>query len=235
MTTGGVKFTRREVVSGAAKAGAAGAALLWVAPKFQDVAYASGGTTSAASSTTSSSTATTISGQGGVECRVDPKVLTHVPWNIRVIGSGWAASSSVHVTLVGHKDLGHVTAGPNGKFDTRVAEAITSATPQGKYRIEFSGFDSKGVSKRCFVDFELNLSSTGGQGSTTASTRAGSSSGAGSGSQSGSGNGSGSLPLTGDNSTPLILLGAGALVAGRSIYALRNRLAEAGDGNLNTR
>lgn len=232
-------ITRRDVVKGAAKVSFAGAAIAWAAPKFDSVAYAADSTGSPPPDT--SSTSTTGGGGGDdPECRVDPRVIvrSRLPFRIRVIGSKWAPSSQVRVTIVGVRNLGTVTTNANGSFDTRVE--VPFSVTAGKYRIEMSGYDNKGNSYRCFRDFEVTDSTTGGQGSTstarTETTRDGSNTASGNGGNSGSGDGNGTLPETGSDSRTLLLVGAGAVVAGRSLYALRNRIANASaDGNLSAR
>lgn len=232
-------FTRRDVVKGAAKVSVAGAAIAWVAPKFDSVAYAADSTGSPPPDT--SSTSTTGGGSGDEpECRVDPRVLSRsrLPFRIRVIGSKWAPSSQVSVTIVGVRNLGTVTTNANGSFDTRVE--VPFSVKAGQYRIEMSGYDNKGNKFRCFRDFEITDSDTGEQGSSTTggseTTRDGRNTASGNGGNAGSGNGNGTLPETGSDSRTLLLVGAGAVVAGRSLYALRNRIANASaDGNLSAR
>ncbi len=235
-------ITRRDVVKGAAKVSVAGAAIAWAAPKFDSVAYAADTTGSPPPDT---STTSTTGGGGGddPECRIDPRVIvrSRLPFRIRVIGSKWAPSSQVRVTIVGVRNLGTVTTNANGAFDTRVE--VPFSVTAGKYRIEMSGYDNKGNRYRCFRDFEVT-DSTGGQGTTSTGgsdttidgSNTSSGNGGNSGSGSGNGNGSGTLPETGSDSRTLLLVGAGAVVAGRSLYALRNRIANASaDGNLSAR
>ncbi len=244
--------TRRDVVKGAAKVGAAGIAIAWIAPKFESVAYAADSTGSP-TPTSSSSTSTTDEDNGEhPTCEVDPKVLRAprvLPFRIRVIGTRWAPSSKVTVSLVGVKVLGTITTQPNGAFDTRVE--VPAGVKDGKYEIEMTGFDAKGKRHQCFEDFRIAV---GGSGETTTTaedpdtdSKSGSGVGSASGSGSGSGNGSavgsngagqasGTLPFTGTDSRTLLLVGAGAVVAGRSLYGLRNRIATASaDGDAHSR
>ena len=230
MEQGDHSLTRRDVVKGAAKVGVAGAAIAWVAPKFDSVAYAAGSTGSPPPDT--STTTTTGGGTGDeVTCRVDPIVLavSRLPFRIRVIGTHWAPSSKVRIVIVGSRLLGIITTQPNGSFDTRVE--VPDSMRAGKYRIEMAGFDAKGKAHRCFRDFELSDGRLNSQGGTTSTTSSGGKPGS-----NGTGNGSGTLPNTGSDSRTLLLVGAGAVVAGRSLYALRNRLATASaDGDAHSR
>lgn len=230
-------LTRRDLVKGAAKVGAAGAAVAWVAPKFESVAYAAGTTGSPISTTTSSSTSTTEGGTPNTPtCVVDPKVVRFaLPFRIRLIGTLWAPTSRVSVTLVGVRNLGSITTNPDGSFDTRLE--VPAGVASGQYQIEFSGFDQQGQPHRCFTALEIS-GTTDGQGGTTTSTATGSGGvgdqGAGTG-QPGSTD-DGTLPFTGTDSRTLLLIGTGAVVAGRSLYALRSRIAAASaDGDAHAR
>ncbi len=231
-------ITRRDVVKGAAKVGVAGASIAWAAPRFDSVAYASDHTGSPEETTTTGPT-TTTGGGSQPTCRIDPIVLnvSRLPYPERVIGTGWAPSSKVNVQLVGVRRLGTVTTNPSGSFDTRV-EVPASVAP-GQYRVEFAGFLPNGQPYRCFRDFEISGSTgTAGTTSTTRKTEvttspttaSGGNSNSNGGNASGngtSGNGSGTLPDTGSDSRTLLLVGAGAVVVGRSLYALRHRIANA--------
>jgi hypothetical protein len=48
----------------------------------------------------------------------------------------------------------------------------------------------------------------------------------------GSGGSGGALPFSGVDTRSLVLVGAGAVIAGKSLFALRNRVAAAADGDL---
>jgi LPXTG-motif cell wall-anchored protein len=227
---------------GAAKVGVAGAAIAWAAPRFDSVAYAADNTGSPEETTTTGESTTTIGGSGEPTCRIDPEVLnlSRLPFRLRVIGSRWAPSSKVNVTLVGVRLLGVVTTNPSGAFDTRVE--IPASVPAGVYQVEFSGYLPNGERFRCFRRFEIspNGGAQGGTSTTGSSaTTSGGNSNSGTGNASGngaSGSGSGNLPETGSDSRTLLLVGAGAVVAGRSLYALRHRIANAtADGEAHIR
>ncbi len=224
-------LSRRGVMVLAAKAGTAAAAVAWVAPRLETVAYAAGAQGSpcpnpnnpACNTTTSSSSSTTA--PPTVTCGVDPRAI-QLGDKPRFFGTGWKAASTVKVVLVGSRTLGEVTVKPDGTFDARF-EVVRSVTP-GTYRVEFVGFDADGRSVRCFETLVVNARVTP-QGSTT--TVAGGGTGGqggqgGQGAQNGNGNGGtgGSLPFTGTDPGGLVAVGVGAIVIGRVLYGLRSRL-----------
>ncbi len=238
MEKGERRLSRRDLAKRAAKVGAAGAVAVWVAPHFEDVAYAAGSTGSPPPETT-----TTSKGhKPGPEyptCQGDPRVFFSLPHSIHVWGSGWAPSSKITVTLVGVKTLGTITVGPNGKFDA------TFTIPAGLhadqlYRISFSGYGKNGHPYKCGVAIFIDQRCKGAVG--VPLTKKPTHNGPGARSESGHRGqgaplaadppGGGSLPFSGADSRSLVLLGAGALIAGKTLYSLRNRVAAAADGDL---
>jgi hypothetical protein len=240
---GGKGLSRRDLVKRGAKAGVAGAAVVWIAPHFEDVAYAAGSTGSPPPGTST----TTRKHQPAPEyptCLGDPRVLFELPHSIHVWGSGWAPSSKITVTLVGVKNLGTITVAPNGKFDAHFTLPAGLHADQ-LYRISFSGYGKNGHPYKCgvaiFVDQRckgavLTKKVTGkGNPVDPKSGKKGSSVLSGGGANNGGdpgGGGSGALPFTGADSRSLVLIGAGALIAGKTLYSLRNRVAAAADGDL---
>ena len=127
--------------------------------------------------------------------------------------------------------LGSVTAGPDGSFSTNVT-IPASATP-GVYQVVFSGYDQQGNPHKAYGRVEV-VTTVGPQGST--STAAGGGGGNCSGGTSGQQGSGGHLAYTGTDTRTLLLVGTGAVVAGRTLYALRNRLAAApADGDAHSR
>ncbi len=241
------KLTRRDLAKGAAKVGAAGAVAVWIAPHFEDVAYAAG-----ASSSPPPNTTTTSKGHphppSYPTCSGDPRVLFDLPHDIHIWGTGWAPSSRLTITLVGVKVLGQVTVGPDGKFSAHFTLPAGLHADQ-LYRISITGYAKNGHPYKCgvaiFVDQKCHgavlvggitktptthtvapgdpKSKNGGAGGSALGATGGSGSG---------GQGSGTLPFTGADTRSLVLIGAGAVIAGKSLYSLRNRVAAAADGDL---
>jgi hypothetical protein len=240
------RLSRRDLAKRAAKVGAAGAVAVWVAPHFEDVAYAAGSTGSPPPGTT------TTTKKGGHHppdyptCQGDPRVFFELPHSIHVWGSGWAPSSKITVTLVGVKVLGTITVGTNGKFDAHFTIPAGLHADQ-LYRISFSGYGKNGHPYKCGVAIFIDQRCKGAvlvkkpnqqgkghpiagandpknnSGAVLADAQHGDPSGGGSG---------GSLPFTGADTRSLVLVGAGALIAGKTLYSLRNRVAAAADGDL---
>lgn len=210
-------MSRRRAITIAAKTGTAVAAAAWITPKLESVAFAAGTQGSpcpnpgdpGCNTTTSSSTSVPKT----VTCNVDPKEVKP-GGKPRLFGSGWKPASKVKVVLVGNAQLGEITVRPDGTFSERLE--VFASVPAGTYRIEFAGFDADGRAVRCFAQLVVSAG-TGTQGSTTTS--------GGEGTGSNSGSGSGDLPFTGSDSGALVALGVGAVVVGRVLYGLRDRLA----------
>jgi hypothetical protein len=226
-------LSRRQAITFAAKAGTAVAAVAWVAPRLESVAVAAGsqgspcpdpGNPNCGTTTTGGSTTSTGPHVTGV---VDPTEI-RPGGSPRFFGSGWKASSTVKIVLVGVRVLGHVSVRPDGTFSIRIQ--VPPSVPPGHYRVEFVGFDADGRSVRCFEPLVISVVSS--QGSTTTASGGG---GVGSGSAgSGQGDPGGTLPFTGSDAGGLVALGVGAVVVGRVLYGLRDRLAGR-DGDATTR
>jgi hypothetical protein len=198
------RFSRRDLAKGAAKVGAAGAAVVFIAPHFEDIAYAAGSTGSPPPETT-----TTVKGHphppDHPSCQGDPRVFFNLPHSMHVWGTGWAPSSKITVTLVGVKVLGTITVKPNGTFDH------TFTIPAGLhadqlYRLSFSGRSKNGHPWKCGVAIFIDQKC---KGAVAGRPQA----------KSGS--------ALGVDTRSLVLVGAGAVVAGKSLYSLRNRVAAA--------
>jgi hypothetical protein len=235
------RLSRRDLAKRAAKVGAAGAVAIWVAPHFEDVAYAAGSTGSPPP-TTSSSTRKPGHPADYPTCQGDPRVFFELPHTIHVWGSGWAPSSKIQVTLVGVKSLGTITVGANGKFDARFTIPAGLHADQ-LYRLSFSGYGKNGHPYKCGVAIFIDQRCTGavlvkkatkGHGDPVSAGDPKAKSGAALASNSShdSDDPSGSLPFTGADTRSLVLVGAGALIAGKTLYSLRNRVAAAADGDL---
>jgi hypothetical protein len=230
------RVTRRALMTGAAKAGVAAGAVVWVAPHFERVAHAATAAGSPPPSTTTSTTTGGVGGQG-VTCNIDPTALavTDLPFRMRLFGTHWAASALITVTLVGGQVLAHITTAPDGSFDVRIN--VPGGITPGTYQVECDGVDLKGDRVTCFDTFSvtgsLPTTSTTPGSTTPGSTASGQGDGGGGGGGGGGGNnngGNGSLPFTGDDTRMIVLVGAGAVVVGRALYGLRTRLLSDGDG-----
>jgi hypothetical protein len=240
---GGRRLSRRDLVKRAAKTGAAGAAVVWIAPHFEDVAYAAGSTGSPPPETSTTSKGGHPRGTPYPTCLGDPRVFFDLPHSIHVWGSNWAPSGKITVTLVGVKSFGTITVGANGKFDARFTLPAGLHADQ-LYRVSFSGYGKNGHPYKCgvaiFIDQRCKgavltkkitgkghpIDPKGGHKGGLVPTALGK------GGDPGSGSGSGALPFTGADSRSLVLVGAGALIAGKTLYSLRNRVAAAADGDL---
>jgi hypothetical protein len=221
-------FSRRQMMTTAAKAGTAVAAVAWVAPHLESVAFAAGrqgspcpdpGNPECGTTTTSDTTPPTTE-QPGFTCHVDPREIKP-GGKPRFWGTGWKASSRVKVMLVGVRLIGYITVLPDGTFSHNFE--VVRSVPPGTYRVEFAGFDAEGRAARCFETLVVSSVVTGQGSTTTTGDPGGGAVGAGSGSASGSGNGT--LPFTGSDTGGLVALGVGAVVVGRVLYGLRDRLA----------
>jgi hypothetical protein len=245
--------TRRRAVVLTAKAVPAVAVVAWAAPRFETVAGAAGTGTGTDPVVTTAGTGTGTGTAGSpcpdpdapsceenttttrpgasqrVSCRIEPEEAA-AGQTVRASGEGYEASSTVEVRIPGVGRLGESAVQPNGTF------ARNFTVPQiepGSYRIEVVGTDADGHPVRCFNDLTVVTRTTGGGSTTTNGTGTGTggsgngNSGNGGADNGGAGNGDGgSLPFTGSDSTNLLWLGAGALVAGRLLYGVRERLAE---------
>jgi hypothetical protein len=223
-------MTRRRAITLAAKTGTAVAAAAWIAPKLESVAFAAGTQGSPcpdpgnpACNTTTSSSPTTA--PKTVTCKVDPNEIKPGD-KPRFFGSGWKPASKVKVVLVGVATIGEITVRADGTFSETLE--VVRSIPSGTYRVEFAGFDAEGRAVRCFEQLVVS-SGTGEQGSTSTSGGEGTGS-----NSSGSSSGSGELPFTGSDTGALVALGVGAVVVGRVLYGLRDRLA-ARDGDATKR
>jgi hypothetical protein len=249
------RLSRRDLAKRAAKVGAAGAVVVWVAPHFEDVAYAAGSTGSPPPESTTTSRGGTHPGPAYPTCQGDPRVFFNLPHSIHVWGSGWAPSSKITVTLVGVKVLGTITVGPDGKFDAHFTVPAGLFADE-LYRISFSGFGKNGHPYKCGVAIFVDQKCMGAiakPGSKTTSKKPIATSGGGSGPakkkgsalgarnakpRSGTGaaaegvGGDSKLPFSGADSRAVVLVGAGAVIAGKTLYSLRNRVAAAADGDL---
>ncbi len=244
MDLGERRLSRRDLAKRAAKVGAAGAVAVWVAPHFEDVAYAAGSTGSPPPETTTTSKGNHKPAPEYPTCQGDPRVFFDLPHSIHVWGSGWAPSSKITVTLVGVKVLGTITVAPNGKFDAHFTIPAGLHADQ-LYRISFSGYGKNGHPYKCgvaiFIDQRCKgavvvakkstkkaaVGAAGGPGDPRAEAASVTSAAA-----SGAPQSSGALPFTGADSRSVVLLGAGAVIAGKTLYSLRNRVAAAADGDL---
>ena len=223
-------LSRRQAITVAAKAGTAVAAAALVAPRLESVAFAAGAQGSPCPDPgnpdcgpTTSSSSTTSTGRH-LTCLVDPREI-RPGGKPRFAGTGWKASSRVKLMLVGVRVIGYVTVRPDGTFSRHFE--VVRAVPPGHYRVEFVGFDADGRSVRCFEPLVVSVVSS----QSTPTTAGGSGVGSGS---SGSGDPGGTLPFTGSDTGGLVALGVGAVVVGRVLYGLRDRLA-ARDGDATTR
>lgn len=248
--------TRRKAVVWSARAGAAVAVTAWAAPKFESVAGATGtgtGTGSSSAPTTGSATTdppvttagtgtgtagspcpdpdapscneettTTRPGAGRrVRCSVNPEEV-RPGGSVEFSGEGWKSSSTVTIFVVGHGKLGEAAVQPNGSFSRKLN--IPQLAP-GSFRVKVLGADAEGNEAQCFEDITVNRQ--GGTGTGPATTDPGNgNAGNGSGNPGSGGGNNGSLPFTGSDSTNLLALGAGALIVGRLLYGVRERIAE---------
>jgi hypothetical protein len=167
-------------------------------------------------------------------------VFFDLPHSIHVWGSGWAPSSKITVTLVGVKVLGTITVGANGKFDARFTVPAGLHADQ-LYRLSFAGYGKNGHPYKCgvavFIDQRCRgailvkkPSKGGGNGNPISDPKSGAL--LSNASHDNGGPSGGSLPFTGADTRSLVLVGAGALIAGKTLYSLRNRVAAAADGDL---
>ncbi len=168
-------------------------------------------------------TTTTRPGAGKrVSCSVEPEeVRPNAKATFR--GEGWESSSTVIIKIVGFGKIGEAAVQPNGSFERSLTIPDLA---NGNYRAEVVGSDAEGDEARCFDDMTVNRQGGTGTGSVTTG---GGNSGSGGSDNNGSGSagsGGGTLPFTGSDSTNLLALGAGALVVGRVLYGVRERLAE---------
>ena len=253
MDQGERRLSRRDLAKRAAKVGAAGAVVVWVAPHFEDVAYAAGSTGSPPPETTTTSRGS-HPGPAYPTCQGDPRVFFNLPHSIHVWGSGWAPSSKITVTLVGVKVLGTITVGPDGKFDAHFT-IPSGLFADELYRISFSGFGKNGHPYKCGVAIFVDQKCMGAiakPGAKTTSKKPVATSGSGTSKKKGSAVGArdakprsgagaaegiaasddSSLPFSGADTRSVVLVGAGALIAGKTLYSLRHRVAAAANGDL---
>jgi hypothetical protein len=241
----GKVVTRRKAMVWTAKAGSAVAVGAWVAPKFETLAFAEGtGTGTGTDDTTGTGTgtgtagspcpnpddpncpdsSTTTSRPGAVafvSCRVTPNE-TAPGQQVEVSGEGYKASGNVEVRLIGIGKLGDAAVQPDGTFARRFT--IARSVPAGDFRVEVRGHNENGKEERCFSNLKVLTNGTSG-GTTTTTTDGSGNSGSG-GSDNNSGSDEGPLPFTGSDTTSLVAIGAGALILGRLLYEVRERLAE---------
>lgn len=245
----GKTVTRRRAMVWTAKAGSAVAVGAWVAPKFTSIASAEEGTGTGTGTEDPQGTGTGTGTAGSpcpnpdnpdcpdtssttsrpnvrfVGCDVQPGEIAP-GGSVEVSGQGYKASSNVEVRLIGIGKLGDAAVQPNGTFARSFV--VASSVPVGEYRVEVRGHNENGKEERCFSNLRVLTNGTSG-GTTTTTDGSGSSgsggtnNGAGS---SGSGSDDGPLPFTGSDTTNLVALGAGALILGRLLYEVRERLAE---------
>jgi hypothetical protein len=224
------RLSRRDLAKRAAKVGAAGAVAVWVVPHFEDVAYAAG----SSGSPPPTSTPTTKGHRPAPEyptCQGDPRVFFNIPHSIHVWGSGWAPSSKITATLVGVKTLGTITVKPNGTFDANFT-VPAGLFADRLYRISFSGYGKNGHPYKCGVAIFIDQKCMGAIAQKVPTKKPGNLTGPASGPSRSSGS---AVPAAGTDTRSLVLLGAGALVAGKTLYSLRNRVAAAADGDLTLR
>ncbi len=96
-------LSRRDVVKGAAKVGVAGAAVAFVAPKFEGVAFAASKTGSPLPTTTTGGATTSSTAAGGPTGAL-AQALFHtdqLPEVVQASGFGWAPNSTIVITMVG--------------------------------------------------------------------------------------------------------------------------------------
>jgi hypothetical protein len=220
--SGDARLSRRDLARVAAKVGVAGAGVAWVAPRFETVAYAASSAGSPQPTTTSGSVPVSI--QGGPTCFVSPQsVAGDPPYSVRVNGSGWAPSSRIVMTLVGVRVVATITTRPDGSYNLIVG--IDGPIAPGRYQIEFAGFDPNGNADRCFHAFAVTAPTA-----TTQSVPATATTGGGGGPKPpANGGGGGGEQFSGADTRTLLLLGTGAVVVGRMLYSLRNRMIAAAD------
>ena len=172
-------------------------------------------------------TTTTRPGAGRrVRCNVNPEEV-RPGGTVEFSGEGWKSSSTVTIFIVGHGKLGEASVQPDGSFSRKLA--IPRLAP-GSYRTKVLGSDADGNEAQCFDDITVNRQ--GGTGTGPATTDPSNGTSGNGGSDNGSGNSAsggddnGALPFTGSDSTNLLALGAGALIVGRLLYGVRERIAE---------